>query len=106
MIFAKARLYNEKFRAAKDSMLNEKVAARKLNEMQVKYDSEKKDKSHSTAEPEHGNCRSQSAYTQRFYSNFLIAAVVFVLIMSFVLRRNMVLKQKVNSILEKNKRSA
>jgi sensor histidine kinase YesM len=96
-----AYLYKEKYHAAKDSVLNENIT-RQINEIQAKYDSDKKDKEilmlNQNSEIAEARVRNQN-----FFSRFLLAAFVFILIISFVLWRNIALKQKVNRILkEKN----
>lgn len=99
--YKNAFTYKEKLEEAKDKEFNETVN-RQIGELQAKYDLDKKDNEIKLLN-QHSQIVEAKARGQSMLSNLLIVAVVFILIISFVLWRNISFKQKVNKILnEKN----
>lgn len=101
--YRKAFAYYELYHAVSDSIFNEK-SARQINDAQSRYELEKKDKEILLLDQTRKTAEAQ-AESQKIFRNFFIAAFVFILIVSLVLVRNVMLKQKLNrALLEKNER--
>ncbi len=88
--FRNANIYYKKYHALKNSAMNEK-AAKQINEIQAKYEINKKDQELQIAEAK--------VSREQLLKNILIIAFITGLIIIIILYRNIWLKREVNKIL-------
>jgi hypothetical protein len=93
--FRKANIYLKEFYALRDSTLNETVA-RQINEMQAKYESDKKDKEIQVLNQKQ-QITEAKADKESLIASFTIVAFVVGIIIILIIGRNIVLKQRVKN---------
>jgi tetratricopeptide (TPR) repeat protein len=100
--YQKAYIYKELYHTLQDSVLNNTVT-RKMNDLQARYDVEKKDKEIQLLSQGRQIIEAQ-VHNQQLLRDFIIVFFVLIIVIGIIVTRNMILKQSVkNKVLnEKN----